>query len=147
MIKSRYRTGTVPFRCLFLTYLTVPYGAAESEIPRIRTQPPCSLDPSDDIRATYLIAYRTVMSNITRGLFEIDSSEKSSYYPLLRRRYIAQLSLAAWRGYANLVLEWAKYIGTGRAGTIKAEIMQDMLGRADACENVGMWTSHEARVA
>jgi hypothetical protein len=37
-----------------------------------------------------------------------------------RRRYIAQLSLAAWRGYTNLVLDRIKYVCTGRAGTIRA---------------------------
>jgi hypothetical protein len=29
----------------------------------------------------------------------------------LRRKYMAQLSLAAWRGYANLILDKTKYVG------------------------------------
>jgi hypothetical protein len=37
----------------------------------------------------------------------------------LRRRYRAQLSMSAWRGYANLVLDGIKYVGTWRtAGSI-----------------------------
>ena len=31
----------------------------------------------------------------------------------LRRRYNAQLSMAAWRGYADLLLDRTKYVGTG----------------------------------
>jgi hypothetical protein len=64
----------------------------------------------------------------------------------LRRRYIAQLSLAAWRGYANLVLDRTKYVCTGRTGTNRAQIRQDVIGRADASEHVGMWTANETDV-
>ena len=32
-----------------------------------------------------------------------------------RRRYKAQLSMAAWRGYANLLLDRTKYVGRGEA--------------------------------
>jgi len=31
-----------------------------------------------------------------------------------RRRYTTNLSLAAWRGYANLFLDITKYVGTGQ---------------------------------
>ena len=31
----------------------------------------------------------------------------------LRRRYKTPLSMAAWRGYANLLLDTTKYVGTG----------------------------------
>jgi hypothetical protein len=31
----------------------------------------------------------------------------------LKRRYKAQLSMASWRGYANLILDRTKYIGDG----------------------------------
>jgi hypothetical protein len=30
----------------------------------------------------------------------------------LRRRYMTQLSMAVWRGYANLILDKFKYVGT-----------------------------------
>ena len=64
----------------------------------------------------------------------------------MRRRYKAQLSMATWRGYANLVMDKAKYVGTGRAGTNRAQIKHDMLDRADARDHVGMWTAHETDV-
>jgi hypothetical protein len=64
----------------------------------------------------------------------------------LRRRYIAQLYLTAWRGYSNLVMDRTKYVGTGRAVTNRAKIRQDMIGRADTCEHVGLWTAHETNV-
>ncbi len=38
----------------------------------------------------------------------------------LKRRYRAQLSTAVWRGYANLILDRVKYVGTGRMGPNKA---------------------------
>jgi len=34
-----------------------------------------------------------------------------------RMRYRAQLSMAAWRGYANLIVDRTKNVGTGRTGT------------------------------
>jgi len=38
----------------------------------------------------------------------------------LRRRYRTQLVMAAWRGYANLVLDRTKYMGTGTTEHNKA---------------------------
>jgi len=64
----------------------------------------------------------------------------------LRRRYRAQLSMAAWRGYANLVLDMTKYVGIGRTGSNRAQIRMDMLGRLDASEHVGQWTAHDTYV-
>jgi len=64
----------------------------------------------------------------------------------LRRRFRAQLSMAAWRGYANVVLDRTKYVGTGRTGINKAHIGQDMLDREDAGEHTGLWTAHEIDV-
>ncbi len=55
-----------------------------------------------------------------------------------RRRFRAQLVIKAWRGYANLILDGTKYVGTEFTGTIRAKTTQDMLGRADACEYVGI---------
>jgi hypothetical protein len=34
----------------------------------------------------------------------------------LRRRYKIQLATTAWKGYANLILDMTKYVGTGAAG-------------------------------
>ena len=58
---------------------------------------------------------------------------------VLRRRYRAQLSIAAWRGYANLVLDKTKYVGTGRTGSNRAHNMMDLLGRSNAGEHNGLW--------
>ena len=38
----------------------------------------------------------------------------------LTRRYKAQLSVAVWRGYSNLILDNAKYVGTGVTCTGRA---------------------------
>jgi hypothetical protein len=61
----------------------------------------------------------------------------------LRRRYRTQLSMAAWKGYANLVLDRTKYVGTGTTGHNKAQVRLEMMDRADAGEFVGMWMAHE----
>ena len=55
--------------------------------------------------------------------------------------------MAAWRGFANLVLDRTKYVGTGRAGTNRAHTKQDMLDRTDAREHVCLWTTLETDVA
>ena len=38
----------------------------------------------------------------------------------LRRRYKTQLATAAWKGYADLVLDRTRIVGTGVAGANKA---------------------------
>jgi len=50
--------------------------------------------------------------------------------------YKAQLSLA--RGHANLILYMTKYGITVVMSTKKAQIRQDMLGRSDAGEHIGI---------
>ena len=57
----------------------------------------------------------------------------------LRRRYKTKLATTAWKGYANLVLDMMKYVGTGAARANKAHAMQDMNARADEGEFVGMY--------
>ena len=37
----------------------------------------------------------------------------------LRRRYMTQLAMAAWKGYANLMLDRTKYVGMGIVGSNK----------------------------
>jgi len=61
----------------------------------------------------------------------------------LRRRYKTQIATTAWKGYANLVLDRTKYVGTGAAGINKAEVRQAMIDRADEGEFVGMYMAHE----
>ena len=62
---------------------------------------------------------------------------------VLRRRYKTHLAIAAWRGYANLVLDRTKYVGTGAAEADKAQVKHDMNDRADEEEFVGMYMAHE----
>ena len=40
----------------------------------------------------------------------------------LRRRYKTHLSMAAWRGYANLLLDKTKYVGTIHSAANRAQI-------------------------
>jgi hypothetical protein len=61
----------------------------------------------------------------------------------LIRRYRTQLAMAAWKGYANLVFDRTKYVGTGTTGHNKAQVRQEMIARADAGEFMGMWMAHE----
>ena len=49
----------------------------------------------------------------------------------LRRRYRTQITTAAWKGYANLVLDMTKYVGTGTTSNNKAQVRQAMIDRAD----------------
>ena len=54
-----------------------------------------------------------------------------------------EFATAAWKGYANLVLDMTKYVGTGAAGINKAQVRQAMIDRADEGELVGMYMAHE----
>ncbi len=56
----------------------------------------------------------------------------------LKRRYRTQLAMAAWKGYANLVLDRTKYVGTGTTGNNRAHVRQKMAAKADASEFMGM---------
>jgi hypothetical protein len=56
----------------------------------------------------------------------------------LRMRYKTQLSMASWRGYANLLLDKTKYVGTCQLVANKAQIRQDMRGRGD----LGVYAIH-----
>jgi hypothetical protein len=64
----------------------------------------------------------------------------------LRRRFKAHLSMAAWRGYANLIFDRTKYLGIGVLGTNRAQIKQGMRDRVDAGEYIGVWAAHETDV-
>jgi hypothetical protein len=64
----------------------------------------------------------------------------------LRRRYRMQLSVAVWRGYANLILDRVKYVGSGRLGPNKAQVRAEMQERADEGSFDGVWMAHETDV-
>jgi len=55
-----------------------------------------------------------------------------------KRRYRTQLAMATWKGYANLVIDRTKYVGTGTTEHNKAHVRQEMIARADAGEFMGM---------
>ena len=50
--------------------------------------------------------------------------------------------MATWKGYANLVVDRTKYVGTGTTGHNKAQVRQDMIARADDGEFMGIM-AHE----
>ena len=52
---------------------------------------------------------------------------------------MTQLYMAAWRGYANLLLGMTKYVGTGQAAPNNAQIRRDMRGRRDLMEHAGLF--------
>jgi len=64
----------------------------------------------------------------------------------LRRRYKTQLSMAVWRGYANLILDRVKYVGIGRLGPNKAQVWAEMREWANDGEFDGVWMAHETDV-
>ena len=64
----------------------------------------------------------------------------------LRRRYRTHLSPSAWRGYANLLLDRTKYVGTRKAATNMAHIMMEMRDRGDMGEHGHLWMAHEIDV-
>jgi hypothetical protein len=64
----------------------------------------------------------------------------------LRRRYRTQLSTAVWRGYAKLILDRVKYVGTERLAPSKAKVRAEMHDRADGGEFAGLWMAHETDV-
>jgi hypothetical protein len=64
----------------------------------------------------------------------------------LRRRYTTQLSMAAWRGYANFLLHRTKYVGSGQSAPNMAHVRQDMRGTGDKGEHLGLFGAHERDV-
>jgi len=59
----------------------------------------------------------------------------------LKRRYRTHLATAAWKGYANLVMDRTKYVGTGTTWHNKAQVRQEMIvAKANNVrEFMGMW--------
>jgi hypothetical protein len=50
----------------------------------------------------------------------------------MRRRYKTQLSLEVWRGYANLLLDMTRYVGTLLTTTNMAHIGMEMGDKGDS---------------
>jgi len=64
----------------------------------------------------------------------------------LRRWYKTQLSMVAWRGYANLLLDMTKYVGIGQAASNRARVRQTMRDMGDAREHATLWIAHETDI-
>ena len=60
----------------------------------------------------------------------------------LRMRYMTHLSIAAWRGYANLLLDRTKYVGTSHTSPNRAQIRHNMRGGGDLGEHAGLFMAH-----
>jgi hypothetical protein len=60
-----------------------------------------------------------------------------------KRRYKAQLSMASWRGYANLILDRTKYVGEGIEGLNMDQIRLGMIDNADLGEFNSLFLAHE----
>jgi len=56
------------------------------------------------------------------------------------------MSMATWKRYANLVLDMTKYVGTGRMGSNRAKIRQEMVDRGDRGEHDGIFMARETDV-
>ncbi len=52
----------------------------------------------------------------------ISATTEDGVRTALNRRYKTKLSMAVWRGYANLILDRVKYVGTRRMGPNKAQV-------------------------
>ena len=61
----------------------------------------------------------------------------------LRRKYRAKLSMAARRGYANLLFDRTKYVSTCKASPNIAQMRQDMRSRGDMGEHSYLFMAHE----
>ena len=64
----------------------------------------------------------------------------------LRMRYMTHLSMAAWRGYANLLLDRTKYVSSGQSAPNKAHVRHDMRGTGDMGGHLGLFGAHETDV-
>ena len=71
----------------------------------------------------------------------VDAVRKS-----LRRRYRTQMSMGAWRGYANLLLDVTIYVGTCQTSPNMAKIGHDIWGRGDVGGHNGLFMANETVV-
>ncbi len=77
------------------------------------------------------------------GLSMATSSMDNTVRQALKRRYKAQLSMASWRGYANLILDRTKYVGDGIEALNMDHIRLGMIDRADNGEIDTLFLAHE----
>ncbi len=61
----------------------------------------------------------------------------------LKRRYMLQISMASWRGYANFILDRTKYVGGGIEGLNSDQNILGMVERADQGEFVSIFLAYE----
>ncbi len=54
------------------------------------------------------------------------STTRDAVRAALRRRYRTHLSVAVWRGYASLILDRIKYVGTRHTSANKAQVRARM---------------------
>ncbi len=57
------------------------------------------------------------------------------------------MSVAAWRGYANLLLDRTKNVGIGKATANRARIMMEMRDMGDMGDHGHLWMAHETDVS
>jgi hypothetical protein len=60
-----------------------------------------------------------------------------------KRRNMAQLSTASWKGYANIILDSTKYVGDGIEGLNRDQNRLGMVERADQGEFESVFFAHE----
>ncbi len=61
----------------------------------------------------------------------------------IKRSHRAHLLMASWRGYANLILDRAKYVGDGSEGLNMDQLKLGMVERADQGEFESLFLAHE----
>jgi len=59
---------------------------------------------------------------------------------------MTQLSMAAWRGYTNLLLDMTKSVGSGKSAPNRAHIRQDMRDMGDRGGHTGLFMAYETEV-
>ena len=64
----------------------------------------------------------------------------------IKRRYMVRLSMASWRGYANLILDRTKYAGEGIEGLNMDQIRLGMIDMADEGEFDSPFLAHETNL-
>ena len=71
------------------------------------------------------------------------STTVDAFRATLRRRYRTYLAVTVWRGYANLILDMIKYVGTGHTAPNMAQVKTEMHDMADAGEFEGVSMAHD----
>ena len=98
---------------------------------------------SSNVKEVVNMAVENVMDHLGRTMA---ATTLDRVRTTLRRRNRTQLSMAFFKGYANLILDRVKYVGTRRLGPNKAQVRAEMQERADDGEFDGVWMAHETDV-